>query len=169
MNIDNECILIILIYCIPQSWDTYAYYVIYLLIIGSYTISANGKKLIIDFFISATQQYPDLMLCRGVCRLIAHSWLDLAHSDTQRPVVSKKRGESTRSKSQISPEWAERHKFSPTDCCPHHVPPIERTNNEHSRHRLPRQGQGPAAVECHREWRHHSQEDRGKRQGWRRY
>ncbi len=88
------------------------------------------------------------MLCRractspAFCSLIAYSWMDLAACDTQRPVVSKKRNESTRSKSQISPEWAERHKFSPTDCCPRHVPPIERMNNEHSHHRLLCQGQG---------------------------
>lgn len=66
------------------------------------------------------------------CSVIAYSWLDLALCDTQGPVVSKERNESTRSKSQISPEWAERHKFSPTDCCPRHVLPIEHMNNEHS-------------------------------------
>lgn len=66
------------------------------------------------------------------CSVIAHSWLDLALCDTQGPVVSKERNESTRSKSQISPEWTERHKFSPTDCCPRHVLPIEHMNNEHS-------------------------------------
>lgn len=93
-------------------------------------------------------QRHHLMLCRGACMsrafcsLIAYSWLDLAVCDTQRPVVSKKRIESTRSKSQISPEWAERHKFSPTDCCPRHVLPIERMNNEHSHHRLLCQGRG---------------------------
>lgn len=67
------------------------------------------------------------LLCRlactsqTFCSLIACSWLDLAVCDTQGPVVSKKSIELTRSKSQISPEWAERHKCSPTDCCPRHA------------------------------------------------
>jgi len=93
-------------------------------------------------------RHRHLMLCRGpyaslaFCSLIAYSWLALAACDTQRPVVSKEHDESTRSKSQISPEWAERHKFSPTDCCLRHVLPIEHMNNEHSHGRLLCQGQG---------------------------
>lgn len=117
----------------------------WLIITLLYYFKPVKRKLITDF----ESPHPHhLMLCRGVCTspafcsLIAHSWLDLAVCDTQRPVVSKKRNESTRSKSQISPEWAERHKFSPTDCGPRHVPPIEHMNNEHSRHRLLCQGQG---------------------------
>lgn len=129
-------------------------------------ISNLSKKIKLQKTFSLTADksaYHHLsMLCRractspAFCSLIAYSWLDLAVCDTQRPVVSKERNESTRSRSQISQEWAERHKFSPTDCCPRHVLPIEHMNNEHSHHRPLCQGQGLLQWNATGERRHHS-------------
>lgn len=142
-------------------------YVDYLLQFQKTPNCKNNRKPIL-FYIFQQIEAPKsayhhhLMLCGGACTspafcgLIACSWLNLAIHDTQRPFVSKKHSESTRSKSQISPEWAERHKFSPTDCCPRHVLPIERADNEHSHHRLLCQVQGHASVEWYQEWRHRS-------------
>lgn len=62
--------------------------------------------------------------------------------DTQETVVAEEDDKSTRRKSQISPEWAERRKFSPTDGCPRHVLPIEHRNNESSHGKPLCQGQG---------------------------
>lgn len=115
--------------------------------------------MLFDLFADCRLQMSPLSpLCEAACTspafcsLIAYSWLDLAVCATQRPVVSKEHNESTRSKSQISPEWAERHKFSPSDCCPRHVLPIEHMNNEHSHQRPLCQGQGPLSGML----RHHS-------------